>query len=285
MKVSNVGVVGCGLMGSGIAEVCAKIGCDVRVMEPNLDLLGAGMARIEASLARAAERGKITDEKKREIRGRIRGTTDLADFKDRDLVIEAVVEKMDAKKEVFRTLDRTVRAEAILATNTSSLSVTELAAATKRPGKVVGMHFFNPVPVVPLVEIVRAESTFEPTVATIRELGERMGKKIIVSPDVPGFIVNRLLVPYLLEAVRLVESGVASPEDVDAGMTTGCGHPMGPIRLLDYVGLDTTLFIAEYMFDQFKSPHLAPPPLLRRMVAAGRLGRKSGRGFYEWAKA
>ena len=284
MTLKKVGVVGCGLMGSGIAQVCAQIGCDVLVTETSQELLKRGIGRIEKFLDDGIKRGKVTEEKKKEVLGRIRGTTDMSEFKDREIVIEAVIENMEAKKEVFRRLDEIVQPNAILATNTSSLSVTEIATATRRPGKVIGMHFFNPVPIMKLVEIVRPETTDEETLNAVRELGKALGKDVITAKDNPGFIVNLLLVPYLLDAVRAVEHGVATPEDIDAGMKIGCGHPMGPIRLLDYVGLDTTLYIADFMFSEYKDTRYAAPPLLRRMVTAGRNGRKAGRGFYDWSK-
>lgn len=282
MSFSTVGVVGCGLMGAGIAEVCARAGCDVLVLEADATLLARGLERISSSLARAVEKGKTTDADRRAALGRLRGVADVRDLKDCDLVIEAVVEKVEAKKEVFRALDAVVRSDTVLATNTSSLSVTEIAAVCHLPDRVLGIHFFNPVPVMKLVELVVPEETRPDVVAAARAFAERLGKQVIASKDRPGFIVNLLLVPFLLDAVRAVEQGTATPEDVDTGMTLGCNHPMGPIRLLDYVGLDTTLFIADYMYDQYKDARYAAPPLLRRLVSAGRTGRKSGRGFYNW---
>jgi 3-hydroxybutyryl-CoA dehydrogenase len=280
--IRRVGVVGCGLMGSGIAEVAARSGYEVVVRELTAPLLQRGLDRIDASLNRAVDRGKLDAGARDAARGRIRGTTAMADLAQVDLVIEAVVEKMDEKKAVLRELDDLVGSEVILASNTSSLSITEMAAATRRPDRVVGMHFFNPVPIMALVEIVRGLTTSEATMQVARDFVQSLGKTVVVAKDTPGFIVNRLLVPYLLDAIRTLELGVASREDIDTAITLGLGHPMGPLTLLDFVGLDTTYYIAQAMFDEFKDDRYAPPPLLKQMVVAGWHGRKSGRGFYEY---
>lgn len=283
MAIRSVGVVGCGLMGSGIAEVCARAGYQVVVREVTPDLLEGGLARIEGSLARARTREKITDDAARKARQAIRGTTSLADLAGADLVIEAVIEKMAEKQAVFRELDGLCPPGTIFASNTSSLSITEMAAATDRGDRVVGMHFFNPVPVMTLVELVRGLATAEETLATARAFAASVGKTVVVVKDYPGFIVNLLLVPYMLDAVRALELGVASKEDIDTAITLGLNHPMGPLTLLDFVGLDTTYYIAEAMYAEFRDPRYTPPPLLKQMVLAGRLGRKSGRGFYEYS--
>ncbi len=280
--VRTIGVVGCGLMGSGIAEVCARAGFQVIVREVNPELLQKGLDRIRASMAKAVERGKLSASDMEAAWGRIRGTLEMADFAACDLVIEAVVEDMNTKKGVFAELDRICPPHAVLASNTSSLSITELGSVTRRPEQVIGLHFFNPVPVMPLLEIVVGLQTSEETVALGRALAERLNKTVVISKDRPGFIVNRLLIPYLLDAIRLLEEGVATMEDIDTAIRLGLNHPMGPFTLMDFVGLDTLLFIADAMFEEFKDPRYAAPPLLRRMVAAGWLGRKSGRGFYTY---
>ncbi|HEY8684793.1 MAG TPA: 3-hydroxybutyryl-CoA dehydrogenase [Chloroflexota bacterium] len=285
MDITTVGVVGAGLMGSGIAEQAARSGYQVVVREIDDDALAAGSARISRSMARAIERGKMTMEERDEVLGRIKGTTDLNDMAGCDLVIEAIVENLDMKKDVFRELDRITDSEAILASNTSSVSITALAAVTTRPEKVAGAHFFNPVPVMKLVELVRALQTSDETLERLRVFGESMGKNVVVAQDTPGFIVNYLLVPYLLDAVRMVESGVATKEDIDTGISLGLNHPMGPLTLLDYVGIDTTLFIADVMYEEIRDPKYAAPPLLRKMVNAGYFGRKNGRGFYDYSGA
>lgn len=282
MDITAVGVVGAGLMGSGIAEQAARSGYQVVMREIDDDALAAGRARISRSMARAIERGKMTMEERDEVLGRIKGTTDLNDMAGCDLVIEAIVENLDMKKDVFRELDRITDSEAILASNTSSVSITALAAVTTRPEKVAGAHFFNPVPVMKLVELVRALQTSDETLERLRVFGESMGKNVVVAQDTPGFIVNYLLVPYLLDAVRMVESGVATKEDIDTGISLGLNHPMGPLTLLDYVGIDTTLFIADVMYEEIRDPKYAAPPLLRKMVNAGYFGRKNGRGFYDY---
>ncbi|MBI4565945.1 MAG: 3-hydroxybutyryl-CoA dehydrogenase [Planctomycetes bacterium] len=283
MAILRVGVVGCGLMGSGIAQVCAQKGFPTIIREVSEELLKKGMDRIRAFLQEGVRRGKIAQDEMNRTLGQISGTTAFGDLKDCDLVIEAVVENLDEKRKVFSELDRTCKPEAILASNTSSISLTALAAATRRPERVLGLHFMNPVPIMKLVEIVRPEGTSEATYALARAFAESLGKTVITAKDTPGFIVNLLLVPYLCEAVRALESGLATREDIDTGMELGCGVPMGPLKLLDLVGLDTTLYIADVLFEEFRTPKYAAPPLLRRMVRAGRLGRKSGVGFYEYA--
>lgn len=283
MEIKIVGVVGCGLMGSGIAEVCARSGASVVVREINPELLQKGLDRIQSSMAKAVERGKLSAADRDAAWVRIRGTTEMKEFAECDIVVEAVVENLEEKKKVFAELDRITSPHAILASNTSSLSITHMAAATQRPEKVLGMHFFNPVPVMPLLEVVRTVLTSEETFRTAKTFGERLGKKVIVAKDWPGFIVNYLLVPFLLDAVRAVEAGLATKEDIDMGVKLGLNHPMGPITLLDFVGLDTTLFIADAMYEELKDPRYAAPPLLRQMVTAGRLGRKVGKGFYDYS--
>lgn len=282
MTIHTVGVAGCGLMGGGIAQVTAQAGYQTIVREASDELLRRGLGRIEAFLAGSVAKGKITEAEKTATLSRLSGTTDFRDFGSCDLVIEAVTENIEVKKEVFATIDRIVPAHTILASNTSSISITALAGATKRPTQVIGLHFFNPVPVMKLIEMVIGLETDAATVATAREFGTSLGKQVIEAKDTPGFIVNYLLIPYLLDAIRLVESDVASKEDIDAGMTLGCSHPLGPLKLLDFIGLDTTLYIADVLYDAFRTDRYAAPPLLRRMVAAGHMGRKSGRGFYTY---
>jgi 3-hydroxybutyryl-CoA dehydrogenase len=282
MEIKSVGVIGCGLMGSGIAEACARAGYEVVVREPNETLLAQGLSRLKGSLARAVDRGKLPLADADAAMARIRGTIHLEDFAACDLVIEAAVENMALKKELFASLDKICPAHAILASNTSSLCVMEMASVTKRQDRIVGMHFFNPVPVMKLLEFVRTIATSEETMEAAREFGASLGKTMITAKDTPGFIVNVLLVPFLLDAVRLLDNGVATKEDIDAGMQLGCNHPMGPLTLADFVGLDTALFIADAMYHEFKDARYAAPPLLRRMVLAGWLGRKTGRGFYTY---
>jgi 3-hydroxybutyryl-CoA dehydrogenase len=282
MKISKVGVLGAGLMGSGIAEVCAKGGYETVVREVSEELARKGIGRIESSLAKAVERGKLASGDRDAARGRLKATTRLEDFGACDLVIEAVVENLDAKREMFRELDRICGEATIFCSNTSSLTITELSAATRRPDRFAGLHFFLPAPVMKLVEVVRTIATSDETIETIVRFAKSLGKEPILAKDNSGFIVNRLLVPYLLDAVRAVEEGVGTAEDIDKGMELGCGHPMGPLKLLDLVGLDTTYAIAEIMFVEYREKRFAPPPLLKRMVLAGRYGKKSGRGFYEY---
>lgn len=282
MKIRKVGVLGGGLMGSGIAEVCARAGYDTVVREVSEALAVKGKGRIESSLGKAVERGKLPAPDRDAAVARISTTTRLEDLAGCDLVVEAVVEDLALKKETFGELDRICGEAAIFCSNTSSLTITELSAATKRPDRFAGLHFFNPVPVMKLVEVVRTIATSEETVETVFEFAKSLGKEPIRAHDNSGFVVNRLLVPYLLDAVRALEEGVGSREDIDRGMELGCGHPMGPLKLLDFVGLDTTYSIAEIMFNEYREKRFAPPPLLKRMVLAGRYGRKSGRGFYEY---
>jgi 3-hydroxybutyryl-CoA dehydrogenase len=284
MTIERVAVLGCGLMGSGIAEVCARAGLETTVREVDEELLEAGLGRIRKSLGRAVAKGKLDEAQMDEILGRITGTIRIADLAEADLVVEAIVENLEVKTATFAELDQTVQPSAIFASNTSSLTITELAAATERTDRFIGLHFFNPVPVMKLVEIVRVMSTSEEAVAAAQEFVRAIGKQPVLARDNSGFIVNRLLVPYLLDAIRAVEEGVGSIEDIDQAMQLGCGHPMGPLTLLDFVGLDTTYFIANIMFEEYREKRFAPPPLLKRMVLAGHNGRKSGRGFYDYAR-
>jgi 3-hydroxybutyryl-CoA dehydrogenase len=286
-EVSRVGVVGSGLMGSGIAEVCARAGLDVLVNEVNQDASDAGKARIEKSLARGVRSGKLAEDDRDAALARLAFTTDLGDFADRDIVIEAVAEHEATKVDVFRTLDKVVRREdALFASNTSSIPIMKLGMATSRPAQVIGVHFFNPVPVLPLVELVPSLLTSDETRAAAEEfVTATLSKQVIQSQDRAGFVVNALLIPYLLSAIRMMESGFASAEDIDQGIVLGLAHPMGPLRLTDLIGLDTTKAIAESMYAEFKEPLYSPPPLLLRMVDAGLLGKKSGRGFYDYEVA
>ncbi len=284
MKISKVGILGAGLMGSGIAEICAKSGYETLVREVSEELARKGVSRIEGSLARAVDKGKLTAADRDSARGKIRTTTRLEDMADRDVVIEAIVENLQTKKETFVELDRICKPETIFCSNTSSLTITEMSAVTKRPDRFAGLHFFNPVPVMRLVEVVRTIATSDETEKAVFEFAKSLGKEPVRAHDNSGFIVNRLLVPYLLDAVRALEEGVGTKEDIDRGMELGCGHPMGPLKLLDFVGLDTTYYIAEIMFNEYRERRFAPPPLLKRMVLAGRMGKKSGRGFYEYGE-
>ena len=283
MEIRTVGVLGCGLMGSGIAQVSAAAGYRTIAREVDQRLLEAGLGRITGSLEAGVAKGKVTAAQRDQTLANLSGTTSLEALKNCDLVIEAIVENLDEKKRTYAALDGIVRPETIFVSNTSSLCITELAAATRRPARFGGLHFFNPVPVMKLVEVVRGLTTSEETYHTVFAFARSLGKEPITAPDRPGFIVNRLLVPYLLYAIRMYEQGLATKEDIDEGMKLGCGHPMGPLTLLDFVGLDTTYYIAEIMFDEFKDTMFAPPPLLKRMVLAGQLGRKSGKGFYDYA--
>jgi 3-hydroxybutyryl-CoA dehydrogenase len=284
-SIQRVGVVGCGLMGSGIAEVCARAGCDVMVREVEPALAERGRAKIEASLNRAVGSGKLAEEDRDGTLARLAFTTDLGDLADRQLVIEAVVENEPAKLEVFSLLDKVVLApDAILASNTSSIPIMKLAMATERPASVLGMHFFNPVPVMRLVELVTSLLTSDDTQGRAESFAAGvLHKRVIKSQDRAGFIVNSLLIPYILSAIRMLESGFATREDIDAGMVEGCNHPMGPLALADLIGLDTTMAVAEVMYEEFREQLYAPPPLLSRMCDAGLLGRKVGRGFYDYS--
>ena len=283
-EIKKVGVVGCGLMGSGIAQVAAAAGYDTVVREVDEERLAKGMAAIDRFLSKGVERGKLTTGEREQILGRIEPTTRLTDFAEVDLVIEAVIEDLDAKKEVFDELDAVMADEAIRCSNTSSLCVTEMAAATKHPDRFVGLHFFSPVPLMAVVEVIPTLITGAEVTKAVTEFSRSLGKTPILAQDRPGFIVNRLLVPYLLDAIRALECGSGTREDIDSGMKLGCGHPMGPLELLDFVGLDTTYYIANIMYAEFRETRFAPPPLLRRMVLAGHLGRKSGRGFFEYSE-
>jgi len=283
VEIRKVGVVGCGLMGSGIAQVAATAGFPTVVREVSEDLLKKGFGSIEKSLAKFAEKGQITPEHKTEILACLEPTLKLSDFADCDLVIEAIVEKLEPKRELFRELDAIVKKGAIFASNTSSLSVTEMMTATQRAPQFIGLHFFNPVPLMKLVEVVKTVSSDPAAVEAGLEFARRVGKTPILTSDRGGFIVNRLLVPYLLDSIRALEEGVGSIEDIDNGMKLGCGHPMGPLTLNDFVGIDTTYYISEIMFNEYREKRFAAPPLMKRMVAAGMLGRKSGKGFYDYS--
>src|SRR5947209_12069682 len=281
MAIGNVGVVGCGLMGAGIGQTCAQSGYETIVREVNQQLLDKGLARITGSWDMMASKGKLTQGQVDENRARLHGTLDLADFADCDLVIEAVIENMEEKLRLFPALDNTLKPEALILTNTSSLNVTQMGAVTKRPDKVCGLHFFNPAPVMKLVEIVRTISTSDVTIEEVRQFAISLGKTPVLAKDTAGFIVNFLLIPYLLAAVRMLENGMASRDDINVAMKIRCGYPIGTFTLLDYVGLDTTLWAAEAIYEEYKDPLYAPPPLLRRMVQSGMYGKKSGRGFYD----
>ncbi len=282
MTIKNVGVIGCGLMGSGIAQVAAQAGFPVTVVEANDELVKRGLDRLRETFEGLVAKGKLDAKAKDALLARIAGTSRLEDLKGCDLVVEAMTENQQLKNETFAKLGRIAPPHAILATNTSSCNVTAMAAASKRPGQVLGLHFFNPVPLMKLVEVARTILTDESVVTTATEWVRTVGKTPVQTKDSTAFIVNRLLVPYLLDAVRLYESGLASLEDIDTAMKLGCGYPMGPFTLLDLVGLDTTMYVAEVMFEEFREPRYAPPALLKRMVMAGRLGRKTGRGFYSY---
>jgi 3-hydroxybutyryl-CoA dehydrogenase len=282
MDIKTVGVLGCGLMGSGIAQVCAAAGYRTIVREVEEALLKKGLGRIEKFLSDGVEKGKVTAEAKARILGNLSGTTAFDDLKECDVVIEAIIENVEEKTKAFAALDTIVGTHTIFCSNTSSLCITELAAKTKRPDRFAGLHFFNPVPLMKLVEVIRALTTSDETYQKVFAFAQSLGKDPITAPDKPGFIVNRLLVPYLLDAIRSYEHGLGTVEDIDKGMKLGTGYPMGPFTLLDFVGLDTTYYIANIMFEEYREPAYAPPPLLKRMVLAGRLGRKSGQGFYKY---
>ncbi len=283
MTIERVGVVGCGLMGRGIAQVCAQAGHATVVSEINDELLAAGMASIEKFLSKGVDKGKLSEEEMQSTLDNLTGTTDLADFAGCDLVIEAATENREMKLEIFRSLDGICGPEAVFGSNTSSLNITEMAVATGRPERVVGLHFFNPVPLMKLVEVISTMLVEDSVVGEVKAFGEGLGKVVVVARDRTGFIVNRLLVPYLLGAIRVLDEGLATMEDIDQAMKLGCGYPMGPFTLLDLVGIDTTYYIANIMYEEFREPQFAPPPLLRRMVLAGRHGRKTGRGFYDYS--
>ena len=281
--IEKVGVVGCGLMGSGIAQVAAQAGCQVTVREVSQQLLDKGLQGIDKNLARLVEKGTLNAADRDHVRGRLRGTTNVEDLKESDVIIEAIIEQLPAKRELWSALDKICPKATIFASNTSSLSITEMATFTQRPDRFVGMHFFNPVPVMKLVEVIRTIATDPKVFDEMVAFGQRLGKIVVRTSDRTGFIVNRLLVPYLLDAVRALEEGVGSVEDIDNSMKIGCGYPMGPFTLLDFVGLDTTYYISIIMFDEFKEKRFASPPLLKRMVLAGWNGRKAGRGFYDYS--
>jgi 3-hydroxybutyryl-CoA dehydrogenase len=282
MEIKKVGILGCGLMGSGITQVAATAGFEVTVLEVEQKFLDKGFAGIEKSLAKLAEKGTIK-ETPQAIRARLNGTTNMQDLADCDIVIEAVIENVGEKKKMYSALDGIVKQDAIFASNTSSISISELMTATKRPERFVGLHFFNPVPLMKLVEVARTIATADDVFDSACEFAKKLGKVPVRTSDKTGFIVNRLLVPYLLDAIRAYEEGVGSIEDIDTAMKLGCGYPMGPFTLLDFVGLDTTYYITHVMFDEFKERRFAAPPLLKRMVMAGWYGRKSGRGFYDYS--
>ncbi|MFL6229093.1 MAG: 3-hydroxyacyl-CoA dehydrogenase family protein [Pyrinomonadaceae bacterium] len=284
MEIRKVGVLGCGLMGSGIAQTAASAGFDVVVREVSDELCERGFAGIDKSLAKFAEKGTITAEQQAQIRGRLKGTTKFEDLSDCDIIIEAIIENLDTKRDTYSQLDRLCKPETIFASNTSSLSITEMMTATsqERQRRFIGLHFFNPVPLMKLVEVVRTILTDDAVYEQAVEFGKKLGKVPVRASDRSGFVVNRLLVPYLLDAIRALEEGAGSIVDIDNGMKLGCGHPMGPLTLLDFVGLDTTYYISEIMFTEFRERRFAAPPLLKRMVMAGLYGRKSGRGFYDY---
>ena len=282
MSIKTVGVLGCGLMGAGIAQISAAAGFKTLVREVEEPLLAKGLGRVEKFLAGGVEKGKLTADEKTRTLANLTGTTKLEDLNACDIVVEAIVENIDEKAKSYAGLDSVLRDHAIVCSNTSSLCITELASKTRRPDRFAGLHFFNPVPIMKLVEVIRGLSTSDDTYRAVFAFAQAVGKQPITAPDRPGFIVNRLLVPYLLDAIRSYEHGLGTIEDIDKGMRLGCGYPMGPFTLLDFVGLDTTYYIANIMFDEYREPAYAPPPLLKRMVLAGRLGRKSGQGFYKY---
>ena len=282
MEIKRVGVVGCGLMGSGITQVCAQSGYRVVVLEINNELLNKGLTSISSFLTRNVKKGRVSQAEKEATLARIKGTTNTKDFGDCDLVIEAVIENLDLKKKIFAELDKICPKHTILATNTSCLSIIDMAQETTRPEKVLGMHFFNPVPLMKLLEIVRTLATSDETLEVGKEFGESIGKTTIIAPDTPGFIVNRLLMPFMNSAFRMLEAGLITKEDIDTGVRLGLGHPMGPLALADLIGMDTSLFIANAIYEELKDPLYAPPVILKKMVTAGWLGRKTGKGFYEY---
>jgi 3-hydroxybutyryl-CoA dehydrogenase len=282
MEIKTVGVLGCGLMGSGIAQVCAAAGYKTFVLEVEQAFLDKGLGRTRKFLSDGVEKGKVTPEARDKTLTNLSGTTKVEDLKDCDLIIEVIIENLEEKARAFASLEAVVGQHTIFCSNTSSLCITELAAKTKRPDRFAGLHFFNPVPLMKLVEVIRGLTTSDETYQAVFAFAQSLGKEPITAPDKPGFIVNRLLVPYLLDAIRSYEHGLGTVEDIDKGMKLGTGYPMGPFTLLDYVGLDTTYYIANIMFEEYREPSYAPPPLLKRMVLAGRLGRKSGQGFYKY---
>jgi 3-hydroxybutyryl-CoA dehydrogenase len=280
--MQTIGILGCGLMGSGIAQVCAQSGYRTVVREVDQSLVDQGLGRIKKFLNEGVKRGKVSTEDRDKVMANLSGTTQMADLSEVDIVIEAIVENLEAKQKMFAALDGVVKDDTVFASNTSSLCITEMASTTKRPDRFLGLHFFSPVPVMKLVEVIRGLATSEDTYNQGMAFVASLDKEPITAPDRPGFIVNRLLIPYLLDAIRAYESGVGTIEDIDQGMSVGCGHPMGPFTLLDFVGLDTTYYIANIMYEEFRDPAYASPPLLKRMVLAGQLGRKTGQGFYKY---
>jgi 3-hydroxybutyryl-CoA dehydrogenase len=282
MEIKQVGIIGCGQMGSGIAQVCAQAGYSVTVSEVNEGLLNKGLASINSSLTKSVEKERITQQDRDTTLARIKGTTEMKDFSGCDLIIEAAVENLDLKKKLFNQLDKICPKPAILATNTSCLSIIDMAMATTKPDKVLGLHFFNPAPVMKLMEVVKTVATSDETVEIGKKFGQSLGKTTVIAQDAPGFIVNRLMVPQIFNAIRMLEAGVATKEDIDTGLTLGLNHPIGPLSLADLVGLDTLYLIANSIYDEFKDPQFAPPTLLKKMVTAGWLGRKTGRGFYKY---
>lgn len=284
MEIKKVGVVGAGLMGNGIAQTIAQSGYQTRISEINDQLLNKGMGMIKNNLSNAVSKGRMAQTDMDAILGRITGTTNVKDFNDCDLIVEAAVENMELKKKIFAELDQICQPHTIIGTNSSSLSIMDIAVVTKRPDKILGLHFFNPVPVMKLLEIVKTIVTSDETISVAKEFGASLGKTVITAKDAPAYIVNRLLIPYLMEAIRLYESGYASKEDIDAGMRLGCNYPMGPLELLDFVGLDTAMYATSAMYAELKDPKMNPPILLKKMVTAGHLGRKTGKGFYDYNK-
>ena len=282
MEIKKVGVAGCGQMGNGIVIVCAQAGYQVVVSEIDEEVLNKKFPSINSFLSKSVEKGKITQENKDAAMARVKSTTNIEDFSDCDIVIEAITENMDMKKKLFAGVSKICPEHTILASNTSCLSIIDLAMETRRPEKVLGLHFFNPVPIMNLLEIVRTIATSDETLEICKSFGTSLGKPLIIAKDTPGFIVNRLLQPYLNNAIRMLEEGVATREDIDTGIRLGLNHPMGPLTLADMIGLDTELFITIAMYDEFKEPQYAPPTLLKKMVSAGWLGRKSGKGFYDY---
>ena len=282
MEIKKVGVIGCGQMGGGIVQTCAQAGYDVKVTEINEAFLEKGMNAIKSNLSRNVEKGRMTKDEMEAVLNRIHGSIKTSDFSDRDLVVEAVIENMEMKKKLFTELDKICPPSAILATNTSCLSIIDMAMVTKRADKVLGIHFFNPVPVMKLVEVVKTIATSPETVSAGKQFGEKCGKKVVIAQDSPGFIVNRLMIPFILNAIQMMDTGIATKEDIDAGINLGLNHPMGPLTIADLIGLDTIFFIANAMYAELKDPQFASPPLLGKMVTAGWLGRKTGKGFYDY---
>ena len=282
MEIQKVGVIGCGQMGGGIVQTCAQAGYDVKVTEINQPLLDKGFNNIKSNQSRNVEKGRMSKDEMDIILSRIHGSTNLSDFSDRDLVVEAVIENMDMKKKLFAELDKVCPPNTILATNTSCLSIIDMAMVTKRADRVLGIHFFNPVLVMKLVEVVKTIATSSETIAAGKQFGEKCGKKVVIAKDSPGFIVNRLMIPFILNAIKMMDSGIATKDDIDAGINLGLNHPMGPLALADLIGLDTVYFIANAMYTELKDPQFVAPPLLGKMVTAGWLGRKTGKGFYDY---